>query len=402
MEACCLREEDRELAYGWLPSSRPSNVFQLSVRSTGTPFRSPFGKNFLDGARNNGDTRRRIVGRGKQAFQQLASPRKRQIASGIAFIRSIRLERPCRGSTIARSTVMAHSALREEIQRKPMASPVSVALMTPAKLSGETRQGVVGCRFVATPNYRSTYSISIGSPLSSLAGTPRMLASCELDAELVTNAASASRTSSADTFLRGSSASTKSKKRSEYGSNAARTANRSRRPSFCLLLCFIGERPASAQKQTSGWTSRTSAPGPGLPRSKSSTSRIFRHIPQLCSDRLRPSSPLFSSRATPIASARTAMRHGTGNTLERRSPRMERAKRSHGRIGSSRHGRPMGTSIKTRSAFGNALSNSLAVLAIRYVSSPSSFETAIHPALQPSTPMCRMFFRRPTHSRKTH
>ena len=47
-----------------------------------------------------------------------------------------------------------------------MANSVSVALMTPAKLSGETRQGV------ATPNYRSTYSISIGSPLSSLAGTP--------------------------------------------------------------------------------------------------------------------------------------------------------------------------------------------------------------------------------------
>jgi hypothetical protein len=68
----------------------------------------------------------------------------------------------------------------------------------------------------------------------------------------------------------------------------------------------------------------------------------------------------------------------------------------HGRIGSSRHGRPMGTSIKTHSAFGNALSNSHAVLAIRYVSSPSSFETAIHPALQPSTPMCRMSFRRPT------
>jgi hypothetical protein len=146
-----------------------------------------------------------------------------------------------------------------------------VALMTPAKLSGETCQGVVGCRFVATHNYRSTYSISIGSPLSSLAGTPRTLASCELDAELVTNAASASRTSSADIFLRGSSASTKSKKRSAYGSNAARTSNRSRRPSFCLLLWFIAERPASAQKQTSGWTSRISAPGPGSPRSKSST-----------------------------------------------------------------------------------------------------------------------------------
>jgi hypothetical protein len=36
--------------------------------------------------------------------------------------------------TIGRSTV---SALREEIQRKPMASPVSLALVTPA--SGETR-----------------------------------------------------------------------------------------------------------------------------------------------------------------------------------------------------------------------------------------------------------------------
>ena len=65
-------------------------------------------------------------------------------------------------STIARSTVMAYSALREEIQWKPMPSPVSLALMTPA--SGETCQGVVGCRFVATANYRSTYSISIGSP----------------------------------------------------------------------------------------------------------------------------------------------------------------------------------------------------------------------------------------------
>jgi hypothetical protein len=254
--------------------------------------------------------------------------------------------------------------------------------MTPA--SGETCQGVVGCRLVATANYRSTYTISIGSPLSSLAGTPRTLASCELDAEQVTNAASAY-------FVRGSSASTKSQKRSAHGSNAATISNRSRIPSFCLLLCFIGERPASAQKQTSGWTSRTSTPGPGLPRSNSSTSRIFRHIPQLCSDRLRPSSPLFSSRATPIASARSAARHGAGNTLERRSPRMERANRSHGRIGSSRHGRPMGTSIKTRSAFGNALSNSHTVLASRQVSSPASFETAIHPALQPSTPMCRMF-----------
>jgi hypothetical protein len=272
-----------------------------------------------------------------------------------------------------------------------MASPSACQMMTSAKLSGETCQSVEGRRFVTTPNDRSTYSISIGSPLSSLAGTPRRLASCELDAELVTNAASASRTSSADTFLRGSSASTKSRKRAACGSNAARTANRSRRPSFCLLSCFIGERPANAQKQISGWTSRTSAPGPGLPRSKSSTSRIFPHIPQLCSDRLRPSSPLFSSRAIPIASARTAVRHGTGNTLERRSPRMEGAKRSHERIGSSRQGRPMGTSINTRSASGNARSNSLAVVAIRYVSSPSSFETAIHPALQPSTPMCRLF-----------
>jgi hypothetical protein len=43
------------------------------------------------------------------------------------------------------------------------------------------------------------------------------------------------------------------------------------------------------------------------------------------------------------------------------------------------------------SASGNAWSNSLAVAAIRYVSSPSSFETAIHPALQPSTPMCAQY-----------
>jgi hypothetical protein len=80
-----------------------------------------------------------------------------------------------------------------------MASPVSVPLMIPAKLSGETCQGVVG-RY---PNYRPTYNISIGSLLSSLAGTPRKPASCELGAELVTKAASASRTSSADTFLAG-------------------------------------------------------------------------------------------------------------------------------------------------------------------------------------------------------
>ena len=35
---------------------------------------------------------------------------------------------------------MTHSALREDTQRKQMASPVSVALMAPTKLSGETCQ----------------------------------------------------------------------------------------------------------------------------------------------------------------------------------------------------------------------------------------------------------------------
>ena len=41
--------------------------------------------------------------------------------------------------------------LAGEIQRKQVANFVSVALMTPAKLSGETCQGVVGCRFGAPP-----------------------------------------------------------------------------------------------------------------------------------------------------------------------------------------------------------------------------------------------------------
>jgi hypothetical protein len=154
--------------------------------------------------------------------------------------------------------VMAHSALREELQKKPMANSVSLALMTPAMLSGETCQGVVGCRFGANPNYRSTYSISIGSPPSSLAGTPRTLASCELRAEQVTNTASASRRSSADTFLGGSAASTKSKKRAAYASNAAGIANRSGClfSASCCLSSANGRLVPKSRPRDFGETSR--------------------------------------------------------------------------------------------------------------------------------------------------
>ena len=78
-----------------------------------------------------------------------------------------------------------------------MANPVSVTLMTPAK---PERRNAPRRRYRKLPLDIQHFH---WKPLSSLAGTPRTPASCELDAEQVTNAASASRTSSADTFLAG-------------------------------------------------------------------------------------------------------------------------------------------------------------------------------------------------------
>ena len=80
-----------------------------------------------------------------------------------------------------------------------MANSVSVALMTPAKLSGETRQGVVSLPRTTARNTAFT----LEAPFRHSPEHRRTPASFELAAEQVTNAASASRTSSADTFLAG-------------------------------------------------------------------------------------------------------------------------------------------------------------------------------------------------------
>ena len=63
--------------------------------------------------------------------------------------------------------------------------------------SGKIKKVTIACNLKKNTNGRVCYR----ADFDSLAGTSRRLASCELDAELVTNAASASRTSSADTFL---------------------------------------------------------------------------------------------------------------------------------------------------------------------------------------------------------
>ena len=81
-----------------------------------------------------------------------------------------------------------------------MASLVSVPLMIPAKLSGETCQGVVG-RYPELP--LDIQHFHWKPPFRHSPEHRRTPASCELAAEQVTNAASASRTSSADTFLAG-------------------------------------------------------------------------------------------------------------------------------------------------------------------------------------------------------
>lgn len=64
-----------------------------------------------------------------------------------------------------------------------------------------------------------------------------------------------------------------------------------------------------------------------------------------------------------------------------------RASKSHGRVGHSRQGSPMGMSTKTSSASGDASSSSRIVVKIRKLGPRPSSVTLIQPALQPSTPM---------------
>jgi hypothetical protein len=293
---------------------------------------------------------------------------------------------------------MAHSALREEIQWKSMASPVSLALMTPATLSGETPRR---CWVLPRTTARHT-AFPLEVPF-------RHSPEHRVGSQAANWMPSWSRTQRARQEHHRQIRSFEVLPPARNRGSAWRLAQmlpgqliaRGGLPcAFCCVSSAIGRLVPKSRPRDGLLVLQLRDPAcPEVNRPPPQSSGIS---PNFVRIGFGPASPLFSSRATPIASARTAARHGPGNTLERRSPRMERARRSHGRIGASRHGRPMGTSIKTRSAFGNALSNSHTVLAIRYVSSPSSFETAIHPALQPSTPMCRMFFRRPTHSRMTH
>jgi hypothetical protein len=101
-------------------------------------------------------------------------------------------------STIARSTVMTHSALREGNTEETDGEPVRVALMTPAK---PERRNAPRRRYRKLP--LDIQHFHWKPPFVTRRNTAARPASCELAAEQVTNAASASRTSSADTFLAG-------------------------------------------------------------------------------------------------------------------------------------------------------------------------------------------------------
>jgi hypothetical protein len=129
------------------------------------------------------------------------------------------------------------------------------------KMAAKPAKGVVGyrCRY---PNYRSTYTISI-KPFRHCRNTAHAR-KLRIDAELVTNAVSASE-HHLQILFEVLPASTKSKA-PEDGSNLGEQLIARGGLSFCLLLCFIGERRL-APKADLGMDFCTSAPGPGLPRS---------------------------------------------------------------------------------------------------------------------------------------
>ena len=124
VQACCLREEDRELAHGWLPvepfdhnTSRPS----LLTTSRRLPM---------------GALQRRQRGGSSGAANGLSS--------------NLRVRRSLLCNWKGRAELDDHMKHRDrafslagEIERKLMANSVSVASMTPAKLSGETSKALL-------------------------------------------------------------------------------------------------------------------------------------------------------------------------------------------------------------------------------------------------------------------
>ena len=105
-----------------------------------------------------------------------------------AFIRSIRLERTVPSSTIARSTAMAHSALREGNTEEIDGEPRQRAIDDSGK--AERRNLPTRCWALPRTTARHT-AVLLEVPFRHSPEHRRTPASCELAAEQVTNAASA-------------------------------------------------------------------------------------------------------------------------------------------------------------------------------------------------------------------
>lgn len=160
------------------------------------------------------------------------------------------------------------------------------------------------------------------------------------------------------------------------------------------MLCFIAVLRASAQKQTSGCISRTVRRRTGSANKSLSTSAIWGTMAQVWTPTLLPMHASLIVWASAKSPAASASRHGTGKTLDLRGvPSTFRARRSHGRIGASRQGNPIGTSMSIRSASENEDAKSSIPERTRYSRPRAPRVTASEPLLQPSTPTCRMILR---------
>ena len=139
------------------------------------------------------------------------------------------------------------------------------------------------------------------------------------------------------------------------------TTTRSWKPARFFFLTLMGLRPASAQKHTSGWTSRMRRRAFLLPRINLSTSLIFGRIANACWEmeilpplvfRLRYFASLksFASSTTRAGAEKTLLCRGCPSTL--------RAHRSHSRPPvSGLSGRPIGMSTKIRADSSALLTN---------------------------------------------
>ena len=147
-------------------------------------------------------------------------------------------------------------------------------------------------------------------------------------------------------------------------------ASLSSKPAPFFFLCPIGLPPASAQKQISGWISRTMRRAFSLRPSSRSTSLIFRRIAKVCRVSPFPLASRLTRLASSYVAANSAVRTGTGNTLLARGAlSLPRASVSHRRP-SGPSGSPIGISTKMRSESSALETNSLIVLAMPQSGSP--------------------------------